>query len=267
MRQPGCGLRGPGTAALGGLQVRGREQADQSLSAKGLARPHPEARSGTLAELGWVPCSSDALGRRLCLRQAPFHPVLSLRYAHPAGSPPAIFRTGLISTGPGVCFHLAFERLLTLPPTHPGTDLRVQQRPPPPPNSSSGAAHKLVCYYTSWSQYRDGDGSCLPDAVDPFLCTHIIYSFANISDNEIDTWEWNDVTLYNTLNALKSRCGQGLANREGHGVAGLLPGWPPVPKSVARAPGLTAGWLPGGLGRCRAVFGLMVQADGRTHQC
>lgn len=69
----------------------------------------------------------------------------------------------------------------------------------------SCAAYKLVCYYTSWSQYREGDGSCLPDAVDPLLCTHIIYSFANISDNEIDTWEWNDETLYGTLNSLKSR--------------------------------------------------------------
>lgn len=69
----------------------------------------------------------------------------------------------------------------------------------------SCTAYKLVCYYTSWSQYREGDGSCLPDAIDPFLCTHIIYSFANISHDEIDTWEWNDVTLYDTLNTLKSR--------------------------------------------------------------
>uniref|UniRef100_A0A8D1IK48 Chitinase-3-like protein 1 n=1 Tax=Sus scrofa TaxID=9823 RepID=A0A8D1IK48_PIG len=69
----------------------------------------------------------------------------------------------------------------------------------------SCAAYKLVCYYTSWSQYREGDGSCFPDAIDPFLCTHIIYSFANISNNEIDTLEWNDVTLYDTLNTLKNR--------------------------------------------------------------
>ncbi|EGW02147.1 Chitinase-3-like protein 1 [Cricetulus griseus] len=67
------------------------------------------------------------------------------------------------------------------------------------------SAYKLVCYYTNWSQYREGDGSCFPDAIDHFLCTHIIYSFANISNNEIDTWEWNDVTLYGTLNALKTR--------------------------------------------------------------
>uniref|UniRef100_A0A4X2KZ98 Chitinase-3-like protein 1 n=1 Tax=Vombatus ursinus TaxID=29139 RepID=A0A4X2KZ98_VOMUR len=66
-------------------------------------------------------------------------------------------------------------------------------------------AYKLVCYYTSWSQYRDGDASCLPDDIDANLCTHIIYSFANISNNQIDTWEWNDVTLYETLNELKQR--------------------------------------------------------------
>ncbi|XP_036612276.1 chitinase-3-like protein 1 [Trichosurus vulpecula] len=66
-------------------------------------------------------------------------------------------------------------------------------------------AYKLVCYYTSWSQYRDGDASCLPDNIDANLCTHIIYSFANISNNQIDTWEWNDVTLYEMLNELKQR--------------------------------------------------------------
>lgn len=31
------------------------------------------------------------------------------------------------------------------------------------------------------------------------------YSFANISNNEIDIYEWNDVTLYGMLNALKNR--------------------------------------------------------------
>ncbi|XP_074078507.1 chitinase-3-like protein 1 [Macrotis lagotis] len=66
-------------------------------------------------------------------------------------------------------------------------------------------AYKLVCYYTSWSQYRDGDASCLPENIDANLCTHIIYSFANISNNQIDTWEWNDVTLYGSLNDLKQR--------------------------------------------------------------
>lgn len=113
-----------------------------------------------------------------------------------------MFRTGPTSAGQ-TCFDLAFG-VLTAPPPRPGPELRQA-----PLNSSSGAAYKLVCYYTSWSQYREGDGSCFPDAVDPLLCTHIIYSFANISDNEIDTWEWNDETLYGTLNSLKSRSGHG----------------------------------------------------------
>lgn len=69
----------------------------------------------------------------------------------------------------------------------------------------SCSAYKLVCYYTNWSQYREGNGSCFPDALDHSLCTHIIYGFANISNNELGTWEWNDVTLYGMLNALKTR--------------------------------------------------------------
>lgn len=69
----------------------------------------------------------------------------------------------------------------------------------------SCSAYKLVCYYTNWSQYREGNGSCFPDALDHSLCTHIIYSFANISNNELSTSEWNDVTLYGMLNTLKTR--------------------------------------------------------------
>ena len=70
----------------------------------------------------------------------------------------------------------------------------------------SCSAYKLVCYFTSWSQYREGVGSFLPDAIQPFLCTHIIYSFANISsDNMLSTWEWNDESNYDKLNKLKTR--------------------------------------------------------------
>ena len=107
----------------------------------------------------------------------------------------------------------------------------LSQRPPgsilaqaPPQTSSPGSAYKLVCYYTNWSQYRDGFGSCFPDAIDPFLCTHVIYSFANISSNEINTWEWNDVTLYKTLNTLKNRLGPRLPGQEGDaGLDWLVP--------------------------------------------
>lgn len=83
--------------------------------------------------------------------------------------------------------------------------------PRPHLTSPAGAAYTLACCYTSRSQYRQGASSCFPDAIDPFLCTHIIYSFANISSNEIDTWE------YDMLNTLKNRLGPGLARQEADG--------------------------------------------------
>ncbi|KAL4601591.1 acidic mammalian chitinase-like [Arapaima gigas] len=66
------------------------------------------------------------------------------------------------------------------------------------------ASTKLVCYFTNWSQYRPGNGKFVPDHVDPFLCTHVVYALATISNtNQIAPIEWNDVTLYKSLNDLK----------------------------------------------------------------
>ncbi|KAG9352782.1 hypothetical protein JZ751_017358, partial [Albula glossodonta] len=66
------------------------------------------------------------------------------------------------------------------------------------------AATKLACYMTNWSQYRPGVGKFTPENVDPFLCTHVIYSLATIKKNQITTIEWNDETLYKSLNNLKN---------------------------------------------------------------
>ena len=54
--------------------------------------------------------------------------------------------------------------------------------------------YKKVCYVTNWSQYREKPGHFVPEHIDPFLCTHLIYAFAYI-DNEtltIKTIEEND---------------------------------------------------------------------------
>ncbi|XP_044204818.1 acidic mammalian chitinase-like [Thunnus albacares] len=63
---------------------------------------------------------------------------------------------------------------------------------------------KLVCYFTNWSRYRTGVGKFLPENVDPFLCTHLVYAFAIINRaNEITEYEWNEKSLYKSFNELK----------------------------------------------------------------
>ena len=62
-----------------------------------------------------------------------------------------------------------------------------------------------VCYYTNWSQYRPKGATFLPEDIDPFLCTHVIHSFAKISrtTHKMETTEENDHDLYKRINALK----------------------------------------------------------------
>ncbi|XP_078500829.1 acidic mammalian chitinase-like [Lissotriton helveticus] len=67
-----------------------------------------------------------------------------------------------------------------------------------------GSSFKLVCYFTNWAQYYPAPALYMPDNVDPCLCTHLIYAFATMTNNEIATFEWNDVTLYGTFNGLKN---------------------------------------------------------------
>lgn len=63
---------------------------------------------------------------------------------------------------------------------------------------------------TNWAQYRKGNGKFLPENIDPFLCTHIVYSFAKLDDqSRIAAYEWNDESsdgfkgLYERTVALK----------------------------------------------------------------
>ncbi|KAK3735395.1 hypothetical protein QZH41_003468 [Actinostola sp. cb2023] len=61
------------------------------------------------------------------------------------------------------------------------------------------------CYYTNWSQYRPKGGTFLPEDIDPFLCTHVIHSFAQVSrtTHKMEKYEKNDFDLYKRINALK----------------------------------------------------------------
>ncbi|XP_012412110.1 LOW QUALITY PROTEIN: acidic mammalian chitinase-like [Trichechus manatus latirostris] len=67
-----------------------------------------------------------------------------------------------------------------------------------------GTATKIVCYFTSWSQYHPGIVHYMPENVDLCLSIQIIYAFAGMANNQIKTIEWNDEALSVGINSLKN---------------------------------------------------------------
>lgn len=59
----------------------------------------------------------------------------------------------------------------------------------------------MLCYYTNWSGYRGKAGKFTPRNIDPFLCTHILYSYAqfNKEGNVTHADRWMDVDLGETM--------------------------------------------------------------------
>lgn len=78
-------------------------------------------------------------------------------------------------------------------------------------SSPNEDGYKLVCYYTNWSQYRPKKGKYLPENIDPFLCTHVIFAFGWIKDGKLSSFEANDVSgdgklgLYQRVVGLKAK--------------------------------------------------------------
>ncbi|KAK8738799.1 hypothetical protein OTU49_003679 [Cherax quadricarinatus] len=77
--------------------------------------------------------------------------------------------------------------------------------------SAGDGNRKLVCYYTNWSQYRPKIAKFLPEHIDPFLCTHIIYAFGWMKKGRLSSFESNDESkdgktgFYEQVNGLKSQ--------------------------------------------------------------
>ncbi|XP_074603802.1 chitotriosidase-1-like [Brevipalpus obovatus] len=63
------------------------------------------------------------------------------------------------------------------------------------PSKSDGNEKVLICYYGTWAVYRPGRGKYPVENIDPFLCTHLIYSFSGLGyDNKIRPLDpWNDL--------------------------------------------------------------------------
>ncbi|XP_064474372.1 chitotriosidase-1-like [Ornithodoros turicata] len=63
------------------------------------------------------------------------------------------------------------------------------------PQHADSHDYKVVCYYGSWAVYRPGGGKFPVEAIDPHLCSHLVYGFAGLGhDNRIRSLDsWNDL--------------------------------------------------------------------------
>uniref|UniRef100_A0A3Q3LUU2 Chitotriosidase-1-like n=1 Tax=Labrus bergylta TaxID=56723 RepID=A0A3Q3LUU2_9LABR len=66
-------------------------------------------------------------------------------------------------------------------------------------------AHKLMCYYNSKAQNRPNVGKFSVSDIDPDKCTHLIFAFSDIIENQLVPTTVNDVQQYFKFNALKQR--------------------------------------------------------------
>lgn len=67
---------------------------------------------------------------------------------------------------------------------------------------------KVVCYFTNWSFYREGNGKFLPENVDANLCTHVVYGFAVLDSNSLTIKMQNpsiDNQLYKRVTNLRKK--------------------------------------------------------------
>ncbi|CAF2066707.1 unnamed protein product [Rotaria magnacalcarata] len=62
-------------------------------------------------------------------------------------------------------------------------------------HSINSQQYVVGCYFTNWAQHRLGLGKFLPSHIDPSLCTHLYYAFANVdlASRSPSPFEVNDV--------------------------------------------------------------------------
>lgn len=67
------------------------------------------------------------------------------------------------------------------------------------------SSKRLMCGYNSQAEDRAEDGQFSISDIDPNLCTHLIYVYADIVDNKLAPADVEDVQHYINFNALKER--------------------------------------------------------------
>nr|XP_012154543.1 PREDICTED: probable chitinase 3 isoform X2 [Megachile rotundata] len=73
---------------------------------------------------------------------------------------------------------------------------------------STDKGPRVVCYVTSWSLYRKGDGMFAPERLDTRLCTDVIYAFAGLNPDTLliqpfDPWADIENNLYERVTTMK----------------------------------------------------------------
>lgn len=67
----------------------------------------------------------------------------------------------------------------------------------------------LICYFNSWTVYRNGNGKFVPQNVDPQLCSHVLFAFVGLnSDGSVhilDEWEAINLNGISDLVSLKQQ--------------------------------------------------------------
>uniref|UniRef100_A0A182SGC2 GH18 domain-containing protein n=1 Tax=Anopheles maculatus TaxID=74869 RepID=A0A182SGC2_9DIPT len=113
------------------------------------------------------------------------------------------------------------RRTTERPTTAISTTTTVKPLPPSNEIGPGNSDYKVVCYFTNWAWYRQGDGKYTPDDIDSTLCTHIVYGFAVLDRETLtikthDSWADIDNRFYERVVEQK---------RKGAKVTLALGGW------------------------------------------
>ncbi|KAA8590772.1 hypothetical protein FQN60_001715, partial [Etheostoma spectabile] len=71
--------------------------------------------------------------------------------------------------------------------------------------ASLASSSRLVCYYNSLAEDRAAYGKVTISDIDPNQCTHLIYAFSDINNNELVTASTTSSIDYQAFNGLKTR--------------------------------------------------------------
>ncbi|XP_023290069.1 probable chitinase 10 [Orussus abietinus] len=84
----------------------------------------------------------------------------------------------------------------------------VMVKPHPEHLELQTSGPRLVCYLTSWSLYRKGEGKFVPEHLDPRLCTDVVYAFSGLNPETLlmqsfDPWADIENNLYQRVSNIR----------------------------------------------------------------